>query len=338
MTASTPHPDGRRGTTPQFFDIPVAVPAGSGAVRASALARGESRESRETNTPGLSSPSSAPRRGPGGRVGARQLARFRDSLSERDWLVIHRIAEHRYLTSAQAEGFVFTGHASQESGARVCRRVLARLHHEGLIRPLARRVGGVRAGSSATVWQLAPAGFRLLSDHAEGLRTYEPSPRFLGHCLAVADAHLVARSLTGLGDIQHVSVQVEPLSWRRYTGIGGENRWLQPDLYLEITGSDKEGAFEDRSFVEIDMGTESLTTLIGKCEQYEVYRRAGTEQGGQRAFPRVLWFMHGERGPERADRLVQAIRRRSGLIPGMFTVCLPEGLSDVLGGATGERV
>jgi len=253
-------------------------------------------------------------------------------LSDRDRLVLSRIGEHRYLTTAHVQEFAFTGHASPESAARVCRRVLARLDIANLIRPLARRIGGVRAGSSATVWQLAPAGFRLLGDTATDVRCHEPSPRFLSHCLAVADAHLTARRLSERHGIGQVNVQVEPLSWRRYTGLGGESRWLQPDLYVEIAGTDQEGTFEDRWFVEVDLGTESHATLLGKCEQYEAYRRSGTEQAHNRTFPRVLWIMHGDRGPERAERLHHTVLRRSWLIPGMFTVITPDALTAVLSG------
>jgi Replication-relaxation len=328
MTVHISGQDPMRAIAPQSWRVPVGVPAGSSDPWASSLVRGRSPEPGGTNTPGSSHPS------PAGscRVGARQLARLRSSLSDRDRLVLGRIGEHRYLTTAHVQEFVFTGHASPESAARVCRRVIARLHTANLIRPLARRIGGVRAGSGATVWQLAPAGFRLLSNNATDVRCHEPSPRFLGHCLAVADAHLTARSLSGRHGIGQVRVQVEPLSWRRYTGMGGESRWLQPDLFLKIAGTDHEGAFEDRWFVEVDLGTESHATLLSKCEQYEAYRRSGTEQAHDRAFPRVLWIMHGDRGSERAERLRHTVLRRSGLIPGMFTVITPDALTAVLSG------
>lgn len=182
---------------------------------------------RGTNT---SLPSSRSRRA-GARVGRRQRSVVAAELSARDRLVLGRIEQHRYLSTMQLEAFVFTGHASPASAARTTRRVLARLARDDLIRPLARRIGGVRAGSSATVWQLAPAGVRLLRDEAgKGHRTHEPSERFLRHCLAVADAHLRLRAFRAAPDVEQIEVQVEPDSWRRFSGSGGEARWLQPDL------------------------------------------------------------------------------------------------------------
>jgi hypothetical protein len=67
---------------------------------------------------------------------------------------------------------------------------------------------------------------------------------------------------------------VEPDSWRRYIGIGGEPRWLQPDRAATVST----GRWTDRWFIEIDLGTESLPTLLGKCGYYETYRQTGIEQ------------------------------------------------------------
>ena len=78
-------------------------------------------------------------------------------------------------------------HASQLAGARICRRVLARLTDERLLARLQRRVGGVRAGSASFVYALGPIGRRLLDERH---RYTEPSQLFLDHTLAVADAHI----------------------------------------------------------------------------------------------------------------------------------------------------
>ncbi len=227
--------------------------------------------STETNRTSSSTPS--PVAGPRHQVGRRQLHRLQASLSDRDREVINLIAAHRYLTTRQVEAFCFHDHASPVSGARSARRVLRRLQGQGLLKPLERRVGGIRAGSASYVWQLGSVGHRLLRAGSNAKRTHEPSPRFLAHCLAVADAHLTLLTAQRNGHVRSVFVECEPECWRPFTGPSGERRVLQPDLFL-IT---KQDDYLDRWFIEVDLGTESINTLLRKCAQYEDYRRTGVE-------------------------------------------------------------
>lgn len=266
-----------------------------------------------------------------GRIGARQRAQLAADLSTRDLNVLTRIAQHRYLTSTQVQRFVFTGYASDASATRSSRYALAKLERLGLLRRLDRRVGGVRAGSAATIWQLTPGGIRLLHDQNRGYRTHEPSQRFLNHCLAIADTHLSLNDLrttlddphhtdaNGIGiGFQQVAVAVEPASWRRYTGTGGEPRWLQPDLAATLTGTDAEGGYTDHWFIEVDCGTESIPTLLRKCDQYTAYHASGVEQDQLGTFPAVLWIFTGptpEHATQRLARLEAALRRRHHRTP-----------------------
>lgn len=307
--------------------LPVAVPLGSRPGSAPGVAAGTSGPTRGTNTP-RSSSSSGGRVGMA-RVGRRRRARLASELSERDRLVLSRIWEHRYLTTLQLQHFCFTGHASDESAARTTRRVLARLQRDQLIRPLARRIGGVRAGSEARAWQLAPAGARIARpDTGKSWRTHEPSERFLAHTLAVADAHLAFRG--GLAPGLQVSVQVEPLSWRRFSGIGGEARLVRPDLAAVVRGADHQGSYEDRWFIEVDMGTESIPTLLTKCRLYMDYYRSGIEQVNHSSFPQVLWVMHGPRAQQRAETLTKRILRTPSLEPRLFQITTSDALDSTL--------
>lgn len=292
--------------------FPAAVPPGRSAPDTSVQASGVSGDRRGTNTPPPSGPESTPvqptrrRR----RVHADVLRELAETLPQRDRAVLDRIAEHRYLTTHQLQAFVFTNLGTDASAARTTRRVLQRLERTALIRRLAQRIGGVRAGSAAKTWQLAPAGARLLRDDGTTYRTHEPSPRFLAHCLAVADVHLGLRqTVTDLGG--EAVIATEPASWRRYTGSAGEPRWLQPDLAVTVTMSD----FTERWFVEVDLGTESLPTLLRKCSGYEAYRASGIEQHQHRAFPRVLWLFTK---PERAERLRASVLRSTRLTPDLY--------------------
>lgn len=289
--------------------LPVAIPFGSPPIPPSAQLYDESRPLRGTNTPATLSPEIPAKKRH--RVDADVLQRISETMPERDREVLEHIARHRYLTTHQIQAFVFTNHSSNESAARTTRHVLQRLERHALLRPLQRRIGGVRAGSAARVWQLAPAGARLLRDDGTTHRAHEPSPRFLAHCLATADLHVAIRQIGQTDRIDHVSVQCEPDCWRRYTGHGGEPRWLQPDLATEIATND----YVDRWFLEVDMGTESLPTLLRKCGQYESYRASGIEQHDHGAFPLVLWVFTRA---ERADKLRAAVLRSPRLSPQLY--------------------
>ena len=259
------------------------------------------------------------------RVSRRALDTIAANLSDRDHAVLARLNQHGYLTTHQLQRFAFERHASEGSAKRTTRRVLARLERDGLIRALARRIGGARAGSGAAVWQLAHAGVRLLRSEGARVRAHEPTVRFLAHSLAVADVHLLLRDHDRIEAIESVRIDIEPVAWRRYSGPGGEVRWLQPDLYATLTMSD----FVDRYFIEVDLGSEGMQTLLDKCRQYEDYRRSGIEQQRHDAFPLVIWVFDD---PARAERLAATVTRSASLTAAMYRFATPESLTEVLAG------
>ncbi|MBB2890947.1 replication-relaxation family protein [Flexivirga oryzae] len=260
------------------------------------------------------------------------MARINDGLSDRDQHILADLAVHGYLSTKHLEGLHFAGH-TPVTAERLSRRVLHRLQQLGLVQPIHRRVGGIRAGSSATIWQLSRAGRRLIAVNGVAKRPHEPSPRLLAHSLAVADTRLViARLPTTTPHIQSIDVQIESAAWRRYHGLGGDRRILQPDLAATLHGEDEQGDYHDYWFCEIDCGTESIPTLLKKCRQYDDYRLNGSEQTTLGVFPRVLWIMGGARRRERTDDL----RRRLNLANypgGMFLVTTPEELTATIGAA-----
>lgn len=306
--------------------LPLGSPAGSLREELSSQVSREFAGSREPNT--SSDPSSEVSSRPvARRIGHRMLASLESQLSARDWEVIQRVSEHRFLTTHQIQAFSFVDHVSADSAARTTRRVLSRLERDGLLEALERRVGGVRAGSAATIWHLTAAGQRLIHADDKRRRTGSTSERFLAHSLAIADVHVLLHQHRRIEAIEAVVVEVEPASWRRYQGPAGEPRWLQPDLYAAITTAD----FLDRHFIEVDLGTESLPTLLGKCAQYEQYRRSGVEQPRHGSFPLVLWLLTS---PERATKLEHAIGRSSSLTAAMYRFATPETLTQVLAGGS----
>ncbi len=298
-----------------------------------------------------------------GRIGAAQRRRLAAALTERDHEVLARIAEHRFLSTHQIEGFCFPALPYQESAqdsaqasARAARRTVARLHRSRLIlAAIPRRVGGVHGGATPGIWQLSAAGATIqaeaesgasidqasgVSGHRKRFRPSDPSVRFLSHALATADAHLavirVARRLGG-----RCQVAVEQAAVRRFPSIGGGLVTLRPDLYATIQARDADGDYEDRWFIEVDTGTESLPTLLAKCQQYETYRASGIEHTrhepgspsmtteAAETFPLVLWVMYGHR----ADARLAELRRRievSRLPRGLFQLATPDTLTSVL--------
>ena len=313
MTGLTSHP------VAPWSGLPLALPVAWSNDRPSAQVTATSGASRGTNTSSSPSTSSV-------RVGGRRLAQLEQSLSPRDHRILDLLLGHRYLTTPQLERFCFADHTSAASGARTARRVLRRLARDGLIAPLTRRIGGVRAGSASYVWQLASGGARLVAGKT-GYRTHEPSLRFLGHCLAVADAHLVVLDLQRDGQVLDVSVQLEPVCWRTFTGVGGERRLLQPDLFVRTTTPD----YEDRWFIEVDLGTESLPTLLGKCAQYEAYRPRAQEQSASAVFTLVVVQLLDA---ERRDRLASRIARSLSLTPALYQLVTPEEFGRLIAGGT----
>jgi len=247
-------------------------------------------------------------------------------LSQRDWAVLTAVADHRFCTTRQVELLLFHAHASTASAARCCRRVLNRLERWGLLERPIRRVGGLQAGSAAAIWMLTSTGQRLRNLHAgRGAigRVREPGERFIRHYLAIGDAHLQLIAAARAMKLELLTVQIEPACWRSYTSLGGNRETLKPDLYAVTASAD----YEDHWFIEIDRATESLPVLIRQCQQYQAYRRSGTEQEASGVFPRVIWVVPDN---ARADQLRAAIASSRNLDDDLFIVTTPEAFIQVI--------
>ena len=308
--------------------VPAALPTGwsnPGQTPTSETGMGGSLET--TPVPAYLRTSSSERAAvsPVGPVGSRRLERIRDGLSERDWQVVDLIHGHRYLTTRQLEHFAFHDHATPLTGARVCRRVLRRLAYLGVIEPLERRVGGIRAGSASYVWQLGRVGRRLLG--GPRTRAHEPSALFLAHTLAVTDAHLALLLAHRAGSLDLIKIDLEPDCWRSYSGLGGSREVLKPDLYV-VTGDPSDTAYELRWFIEVDRGTEHPKRLLDKCHRYLDYARTL----GDDTMPLVVWQMSSQAA---ADRLRRAIEGDAAIDARLFRATTPETLvALVAGGAS----
>lgn len=266
----------------------------------------------------------------GERASARRVLELREMLSGRDIAIVRQVADLTHMSSLQIERLHFdpSEHASALAAARACRRSLEWLSSERLLIRLDRRIGGIRAGSASFVYAIGPVGERVLDLPTPRHRFREPSLRFLKHTLAVSqlvvDITRAARALNG-PDI--VGIEPEPRCWRKVLVVSGSFSILRPDLFVSLGV----GEFEHRWFIEVDLGSEHLPTLLRKCRAYEAYYRTGTEQAEHDVFPTVLWIM-GTR--ERAERLRDAIDRDGGLTAELFVVTANELVVEVLIGAT----
>lgn len=110
------------------------------------------------------------------------------------------------------------------------------------------------------------------------------------------------------------------------SGASGARLTLKSDLYAETAADDD---LVHAWFVEVDLGTESIPTLIKKCHDYEAYRRTGIEQEHSGAFPVVIWSVtHGnaEKAEARRDALKRAIAGDRTLPPPLFRIVAPQQL------------
>jgi hypothetical protein len=264
------------------------------------------------------------------RVRARKLLAIDRDLSDRERAILTDVHRFKYLTTTQLLALHFTDHSTPSAAQRICRRVLLRLSELRVIEHIDRRIGGVRAGSASFVWRVGLIGDRLLRQASgEGIRgrRKEPSLHHLDHCLAIADVYVGLTVASRQQAIEFTACDTEPDSWRRYLGAGGQPEILKPDLYL-VTAT---GDYEDFFFTEIDRGTESLPTLVRKCQQYEQYRRTGHEQHGSGVFPRVLWVLPDD---VRLAKLQAALNQARRLDHDLFRLTTPDKVvSAVTGGA-----
>jgi len=243
------------------------------------------------------------------------MSRPSAELGDRDRQILELVALTGVAGSQQIERWAFADPSSTSlSSARRCRRVLARLHRDGYLLRLDRRLGGVRAGSSGWLYQLSTRGKRVVGVSGRG-RTWEPGARFVDHALAVLELHIQLTEAQRRHDLSGLRVEHEPAIWRRFTTASGPQT-LKPDLLVELTTID---GWELRWFVEIDRGTEHLPTVLTKCQLYERYWRSGHEAAIHEVFPRVCWSVSSAK---RAAAISKGISRAPGLTDDLFRVAV----------------
>ncbi len=250
------------------------------------------------------------------RISHKQLEYWDAALSERDKHILVSIRNFRYMTTDQIRRLYFAESATATAALRAASRNLKKLKEFHLIGHLARRIGGVRAGSGSYVWRLEAAGDHLLSLNGRveqpRRKRFEPSAYFLTHTLAVAECYVRIMEICDGQNVRLTDIQPEPYNWRPYNS-GGKLVSLKPDLFA-VTVCD---AYEDRWFFELDMATESGVRIVEKCRRYHQYYQSGLEQKQYGVFPLVVWIVPDAK---RKRSIIQHIKAEFSKLPNIFTV------------------
>lgn len=265
-------------------------------------------------------------------IGKKRLEELDQMLSGRDKKILEAIKKHRFLLTGQVQRLYFTDGSTQAANTRATSRALKKLKEYGLVKPLKRRIGGVRAGSASMIWHLTEPGYRLLTlndtENAKRSRHSEPSPLFLEHTLAVAECAIQIECICkDSHDLTLTSVDSEPTCWRPFQKDGRIIQ-LKPDLFAITESTDDDGGkFEDQWFIEVDLGTESTLQVVEKCNTYRSYYFTGIEQQKSELFPLVVWLVPDDK---RKQQLATAIRNSIQKDPKMFLVITPHQLEPML--------
>lgn len=226
------------------------------------------------------------------RVSSTKLLAISEGLSDIDRDIVSVVDRLRLVSHGQVARLMPNRYdASFATAARTVRRTLLRLTELGVLSRLDRRIGGIRAGSAGHVYYLGPVGQRLVAfwngdGIVRGRVRPEPGAPFVRHRLATSELYVAARERERSGELDLLAFDVEPDCWRgSLTGLGATTT-LKPDAFLRVGV----GAYEDRWFVEVDLGTESRTVLARKLRAYLDYFHTGAEQATSGVFPRVLWL------------------------------------------------
>lgn len=260
-------------------------------------------------------------------TGRRGLHRLREDMTGRDHSILGQVADLRLISARQIEIIHFPNedHASALSAARSCRRVLERMVRDRLLIRLERRIGGVRAGSASYVYAIGPVGERILDMGGTRRRFREPSTFLALHTLAISQLVVDVTVASRQRRLEMLQVQTEPVCWRTHQTGYGAREIIKPDLFLAVGV----GEYEHRWFLEVDLGTQHIPTVIRKCFAYEQYYRSGTEQAARDVFPRILWLMQHT---ERVEHLQTAIAADPRLTSELFVVTTTERAVPVLTG------
>ncbi|MGW4059714.1 replication-relaxation family protein [Amycolatopsis sp. NPDC004747] len=251
--------------------------------------------------------------------------RIAGRLTARDLAILESLWRLRLLTGSMIARLHVTA-ATPATRGRKTRAVMQRLTSFGLVVPLQRRIGGVRAGSGGLIFGLSGLGHAVLDLGTGGVgrrRLREPSPMFQDHLLAVAELYTQLVEAARAGQSELLEFTAEPTCWRYFTGLAGETIALKPDAFVRLVT----GGYELSAFVEVDLATENLTRIAVKLGLYVRYWHDGAEQHRHGVFPRVWWLVPDA---DRRDALTRQVLRLPDDEQALFAVGLLAEATDHL--------
>ena len=269
------------------------------------------------------------------RLTRKRLLALEAELSDLDWQILETICQCRAILGKQIRRLYFTGRASQNANTTAANRRLKALSGLGLIAAVNRKVDCRSRGYVAYIYYLTEAGEHILQIHRHEpevrTRNIEPSVATLAHTVSLAECYVLAVETCREEDMRLMAIEMEPDCWRPYQG-SYKNRILKPDLAIVTEKQDwmshEEAWYELRWFIEVDLNTEDIQTIVGKCRRYYEYYKSDTEQRlhGD-VFPLVAWIVKTE---ARKRSLIRHIRETFPQYPRIFAVILPDEFTDML--------
>lgn len=252
----------------------------------------------------------------------RQLQILEHQLTDRDKEILRLLRDTKSMFTYHIRRLCFSDSVNEQAAARAANRNLKKLKDYGLIDALVnRRIGGVRAGSASYIWYLTEQGNRLLDldnkydDEKKPKRTRfsEPADSTLGHRMAIVECFVQLVEITRRKrNFKLNEVFFEPANWQYFT-FKDKPEILKPDLTISLSHH----GYEYRFFIEMDLSTESIDTVIRKCIRYHKYMKSNIEQDRHGVFPYVLWIVRDE---NRQKKLENAITTHLKKHPNIFIV------------------
>jgi protein involved in plasmid replication-relaxation len=236
------------------------------------------------------------------RVRAARAADTLQTLTPFETELVTHLGRVRYATRTQLTRLV-PAVSTPLAQARRTQRSLASLVERRVLARLDRDIGGRRGGSDGPIYALDVIGQRLVWKGSRRLRRpWFVGERFSAHVLAVTETYVRLVEAKRHEAFELIEFASEPACWRRFVDRSGQRQTLKPDAFVHVA----EEKWEYFALLEVDLATESPTTITRKARVYASARAAGVEQERLGLFPMVLWLTVSE---HRRQVLVETFAR-----------------------------
>lgn len=260
------------------------------------------------------------------RITQKELTRIsKYELDEKDRFILEALHCTRSLISSQICSLLYANQPSYLVAIKRTIRRLNRLKELGLIDHYERQFGGVRAGSKSYIWYLDEPGYRLLvkENKLPSKRYMRPSLTNINHRSAVAETWVqIDRLSQQAANFSLENIIFEPENWRYYR-YRDETITLKPDLYISTRMQDTKYHW----FIEMDLDTEQISTVMKKCRRYHEYLTTGDAQKHLGVFPIVVWIVPSEK---RKELITKELSLWTTNLPKIFLVITPDQLKDLM--------